>query len=205
MATMTSPADAAPDAAPDVRRRLVEEAARLLGEEGPSALTTRRLAAGARTSTMAVYTHFGGMPALVREVAAEGFRRLIAHVDRVEPTDDPVADLGRMAAEYRANARENPHLYAVMFGSASLGGYRPHDGDLEEGRAAFEQLVAGVRRAMQAGALRDDDPAQVAGQFWAALHGYTMLELAHMQHVVPDPEHQLLWPMLGHLLEAHRP
>ena len=34
--------------APDVRRRLVEEAARLLGEEGPSALTTRRLAAGGR-------------------------------------------------------------------------------------------------------------------------------------------------------------
>ena len=132
------------DAAPDVRRRLVEEAARLLGEEGPSALTARRLAAGAETSTMAVYTHFGGMPALVREVAAEGFRRLIAHVDEVEPTDDPVDDLRRMAVAYRANALENPHLYAVMFGSASLGGYRPHEGAPEEGAAAFDQLVAGV-------------------------------------------------------------
>ncbi|MFC5176451.1 TetR/AcrR family transcriptional regulator [Nocardioides taihuensis] len=192
------------DAATGVRRRLVEEAARLLGEEGPSALTTRRLAAGAETSTMAVYTHFGGMPALVREVAAEGFRRLIAHVDEVEPTDDPVDDLRRMAAAYRANALENPHLYAVMFGSASLGGFRPHEGDLDEGAAAFEQLVAGVRRAVEAGVLRAQDPADVAGQFWAALHGYTMLELAHMQHVVPDPEHHLLWPMLGHLLEAHR-
>jgi AcrR family transcriptional regulator len=196
--------DAAPDAAPDVRRRLVEEAARLLGEEGPAALTTRRLAAGAQTSTMAVYTHFGGMPALVREVAAEGFRRLIAHVDEVEATDDPVDDLRRSAVAYRANALENPHLYAVMFGSASLGGFRPHDGDLEEGRAAFDQLVERVRRAMDAGALRAGEPADVAGQFWAALHGYTMLELAHMQHVVPDPEHHLLWPMLGHLLEAHR-
>lgn len=192
------------DAAADVRRRLVEEAARLLGEEGPSALTTRRLAAGAHTSTMAVYTHFGGMPALVREVAAEGFRRLIAHVAEVEPTDDPVDDLRRMAAAYRANALENPHLYAVMFGSASLGGLRPHEGDLEEGAAAFEQLVAGVRRAMDAGGLRDGDAAAVAGQFWVGLHGYTMLELAHMQHVVPHPEQQLLWPVLGHLLDAHR-
>jgi hypothetical protein len=56
----------APGTGPDVRRRLLEEAARLLGEEGPAALTTRRLAREAGTSTMAVCTHFGGMPALVR-------------------------------------------------------------------------------------------------------------------------------------------
>ena len=67
----------------DVRARLIEEAARILGEEGPSALSARRLAAGAGTSTMAVYTHFGAMSAVVDEVATEGFRRLIAHVDAV--------------------------------------------------------------------------------------------------------------------------
>ena len=154
---------------------------------------------------MAVYTHFGGMPALVREVAAEGFRRLIARVAEVEPGDDPVDDLRRMAEAYRANALANRHLYAVMFGSASLGGYRLHEADLEVGAAAFQQLVDGVARAVDAGALRADDPAAVAGQFWAALHGYTMLELAGMQHVVADPEDRLLWPMLGHLLDAHRP
>ena len=194
----------APDA-PDVRRRLLEEAARLLGEEGPSALTTRRLAAGAGTSTMAVYTHFGGMPALVREVAAEGFARLVDRVGQVEATDDPVEDLLEMAAAYRANARDNPHLYAVMFGSASLGGYRLHDQELQVGDAAFAQLVAAIVRAMEAGALRRDDPAAVAGQFWSALHGFVMLELAGVSGVVEDPEHQLLWPMLKGLLAGLAP
>jgi AcrR family transcriptional regulator len=183
-----------PTAEADVRRRLLEAAARLLGEEGPAALSTRRLAAEAETSTMAVYTHFGGMPALVREVVVEGFARLQARVAEVETSDDPVDDLGRIAAAYRANALAHPHLYAVMFGSASLGGYRLHDDELDVGLAAFGQLVTATERR--------DDPAAVAGQLWCALHGYVMLELSGFHRVVDDPENELLVPMLRHLLSA---
>ncbi|MCD4523904.1 TetR/AcrR family transcriptional regulator [Nocardioides sp. cx-173] len=189
---------------PDVRRRLLEQAAQLLGEEGPAALTTRRLAREAGTSTMAVYTHFGGMPALVRAVVAEGFRRLVARVAEVEPTDDPLDDLRRAAVAYRQHALADPQMYAVMFGSASLGGYRLHDDELDIGLAAFGQLVDLVRRAMAGGRLREDDPAAVAGQFWSALHGYVMLELSGFHQVVEDPEAQLLWPMLAHLVEGLR-
>ncbi len=186
----------------ELRRRLIEEAARILGEEGPSALSVRRLAAGAGTSTMAVYTHFGAMSAVVDEVATEGFRRLIDHVDAVGVTDDTLADLQRMAGAYRDNALENPHLYGVMFGAIrvrALGGNGP---DVEVCDAAFAQLVAGVTRAMAAGALRDGDAAAVAAQFWSALHGYVMLELAGMDQVVEDPEHRVLWSMLANLLSA---
>jgi AcrR family transcriptional regulator len=190
---------------PDVRRRLVEEAARILGEEGPSALSVRRLAAGAGTSTMAVYTHFGAMSAVVDEVATEGFRRLIDHVDAVEVTDDPIDDLLRSAAAYRDNALENRHLYGVMFGAISVGGLGGDGADAEVSSAAFGQLVAGVRRAMSAGALRDGDAGAVAAQFWSALHGYVMLELAGMDQVVTDPEHTVLWTMLSNLLAALGP
>jgi AcrR family transcriptional regulator len=196
---------AAPTDQPDVRRRLLEEAARILGEEGPSALSVRRLAGGAGTSTMAVYTHFGAMSAVVDEVATEGFRRLIDHVDAVGATDDPLADLQRMAAAYRDNALENRHLYAVMFGAVSVRGLGGAGPDLEVCDAAFAQLVAGVARAMDAGALRAGDPAAVAAQFWSALHGYVMLELAGMDQVVVDPEHTVLWQMLGNLLTALAP
>jgi AcrR family transcriptional regulator len=190
---------------PDVRRRLVEEAARILGEEGPSALSVRRLAAGAGTSTMAVYTHFGAMSAVVDEVATEGFRRLIDHVDAVGITDDPVADLLRSAAAYRENALENRHLYGVMFGADSVGALGGAGADAEVSSAAFRQLVDGVRRAMAAGALRDGDAGAVAAQFWSALHGYVMLELAGMDQVVEDPEHSVLWSMLSNLLSALSP
>ncbi|MEJ7832397.1 MAG: TetR/AcrR family transcriptional regulator [Nocardioides sp.] len=187
---------------PDVRRRLLESAAVILGEEGPSALSTRRLARESGTSTMAVYTHFGGMPALVREIVAEGFGLLRARVASIEPSGDALEDLHRCAVAYRQHALEHPHIYAVMFGSASLGGFRLHDEELEVGLAAFGQLVAATERAMDSGQLRRDDPAAVAGQLWVALHGYVMLELSGYHAVVEDPENQLLWPMLTHLLEA---
>ncbi len=189
----------------DVRRRLLDAAARVLAEEGPGALTARRLTREVGTSTMAVYTHFGSMPALVRAVVADGFAQLQARVGAVPVTDDPLHDLTAAAAAYCAHAREHPPLYAVMFGSASLGGYRLTDDEKAVGLEAFGQLVAFVARAMDAGALRDDDPAAVAGQLWTALHGYLMLEQAGFHHVVPDPEVQLLRPLLAHLVAGLLP
>ncbi len=186
----------------DVRRRLVEVAADLLSEEGPAALSARRLARETETSTMAVYTHFGGMPALVRAVVAEGFARLYERVAEVEPSDDPLADLVAAGAAYRAYALAEPHLYLVMFGSASLGEYRLTQDELEVGLAAFGQLGALVERVMDAGVIRRADPAAVAGQFWAALHGYVMIEVSGLSHVVEDPESEILQPMLANLLRA---
>ena len=81
MTSPSAPSSETRDEPGDVRRRLLESAALLIDEDGPDALTARRLAKEAGTSTMAVYTHFGSMAGVVDEVATEGFRRLIAHVD----------------------------------------------------------------------------------------------------------------------------
>lgn len=202
MSTVSTESAASPV---ELRGRLLEEAARILGEEGPSALSARRLATAAGTSTMAVYTHFGSMAGVVDEVATEGFRRLIDHVDAVGASDDPLADLRRMAGAYRDNALENRHLFGVMFGAISLGGFHGRGADPEVSAAAFDQIVSGVERAMAAGVLREGDPRAVAAQFWSALHGYVMLELAGMDRVVDDSERAVLWPMLAHLLRALAP
>ena len=45
----------------------------------------------------------------------------------------------------------------------------------------------------------------MAGQLWGALHGYVMLELTGYHQVVDDPEHEVLWPMLGNILFAYLP
>jgi AcrR family transcriptional regulator len=189
----------------DPRDRLIEEAARILGEEGPSALSARRLATAAGTSTMAVYTHFGSMAGVVDEVATEGFRRLVEHVDAVGTSEDALGDLRRMAGAYRDNALENRHLYGVMFGAISVGGFHGRGPDREVAAAAFDQIASGIQRAMDVGVLLGGDSRAVAAQFWSALHGYVMLELAGMDRVVEDSEHTVLWPMLAHLLAALAP
>ena len=189
---------------PDTKQRLIEAAAQLLADEGPGALSTRRLAAEVGASTMAVYTHFGGLPELVRAVVREGFARLADHMAAVPVTDDPLLDLAALGEAYRANALDNPQLYAVMFGSASLGGYRLHDEELDEGRYTFDMLVAATQRTIEAGIFKPGDPEAVAGQLWAATHGYVMLELAgyFAADREPDAVDEVLNPMLAGIVTA---
>ena len=184
----------------DVRRRLVETAALLIDEDGPDALTARRVAKEAGTSTMAVYTYFGGMPALVRQIVTEGFTRLDEHQARIPHTDDPLDDLLQLALAYRENALANPHLYAVMFGATSLKGFTLTEADMEIGLNSFATLTDYVARAIEAGQLRQDEPARVAALMWTAMHGYVMLELAGL-HLPPDnPVEDVMRPLLTNLV-----
>lgn len=162
-----------------MRTRLLESAAELLAEEGPSALTTRRIAAEAGASTMAVYTHFGSLGDLVHAVVDEGFGRLARLFAAVPHTDDALADLAGLARAYVTNALENPHLYAVMFGSASLGAYRPRTtDDLAAGKYTFDRIVAVARRAIESGQLAPNDEWTIAAQLWSTVHGVIMLHTA---------------------------
>jgi AcrR family transcriptional regulator len=75
-----------------VREQLVEGGIRVLERDGLQALSVRNLAAEAGTSTMAVYTHFGGMTGVIDAIAGESFARFTLALTEVAKTDDPVAD-----------------------------------------------------------------------------------------------------------------
>lgn len=162
---------------PEVRELLMEQAARLLAEHGPLALTTRRLAKQLGVSTTAVYTHFAGMDDLVRAMVHAGFRRLDVLMRAVGESDDPVTDVAALGMAYRRNALENPYLYSVMFGGATLGGFALTDDDRQHGRYTLLVVVEAVARCMAAGRFRDGDEQLVAHQMWIALHGLVTLEL----------------------------
>jgi AcrR family transcriptional regulator len=172
-----------------VRLTLVDIAARLLADEGPKALSTRRVAAEANTSTMAVYTHFGGMEELVRSMVHEGFARLHALMSRVRHTDDPVADVLTLGRAYRHNGLTNPHLYTVMLGGSSLGGFALTDDDRQHGRYTLAVLIDAVGRAMEAGRFRPAPAELVGTQLWSALHGLVTLELGGYLLGPADPDH----------------
>lgn len=176
-----------PAGRPDQRTRLVNAAIELLASSGPEALQARKVAAGIGASTMAVYTHFGDMAALIDAVAREGFTRLSTSLGEVPHTADPVTDLFRLGLAYRRTALGNPNLYALTFGLSAPGGRRAASADmtggrtsteLPEGHNAFTHLVNCTDRAMAAGRFRPGDPTLAAAQLWSALHGYLTLEIA---------------------------
>lgn len=169
--------------AEEPRQRLVAEAIRLLESGGPEALQARRVASAVNASTMAVYTHFGGMGQLIEAVAREGLARLGAALATVPRTPDGLEDIFEIAWVYRAFAIENPQLFRVMYGVTEPGGYTlgGMDGErlmLPESLHALEYLSGAVRRAIESGSGSANGVDTAAMQIWCAGHGYVLAELA---------------------------
>ncbi|MGV8875341.1 MAG: TetR/AcrR family transcriptional regulator [Rhodococcus sp. (in: high G+C Gram-positive bacteria)] len=171
----------------DSRARLTAAGLGLLEREGLAALTVRKLASEVGTSTMAVYTHFGGMPGVVDSIVVEAFARFARALTSNPRTDDAVADFFLLGIEYRRFALEYPQRYKVMFGIASPGSTAEFRTDITatgsatnrpEFEPAFGALRDGVRRMITARRIRDDDELAVAGRLWTLSHGSVLLEMA---------------------------
>jgi AcrR family transcriptional regulator len=173
------------DAVPE---RVVQATIRLLAEQGPSAIKARTVASASGLSTMAVYHHFGGIAELIRAVVDHGFTELGKAFAQVPVTEDPLADLFAMALTTRRVARENPHLYDLMFGlSTRRATYRPlPDSDVRfSGRSpafqgAYLHLSEACARLMSSGRVRQQEPEALAAQHFVEFD---------------DPVAQVLQPM----------
>ena len=172
-----------PGATDDRRRRVLEVAARALAEEGPHALSLRRIAAESGGSTQIVYTLFGGKPGLADALYAEGFRRLgaamAAALDAAPPPGDPerLIALGR---GYRAFALDEPAFFSVMFGRA-IPGFTPARATRGVGRSAtLGRVVEAAQQCLDAGTLVGADAEELARTCWVTTHGLASLEVNGM-------------------------
>ena len=172
------------EASLSTRDRLVAAALAVLERDGPAAIQARTVAGEIGASTMAVYTHFGGMPALIEAVLREGLARFAEHTRGVPHTADPVADLLAGGLAYGEFAMQNPQLYQLLFGLTDLGGVDNlwTDGatpwDLAEGVDALSVLVAAVERVIEAGRIRPQEPTPAATQILSATHGFVLLAMS---------------------------
>lgn len=141
----------------------------MLSKEGAAALSLRRLATDVGTSTTAVYSLFGGKPALVRALFAEAFHRFGGELRAVPRTGDPLEDLVQAGLAYRRAALADPHLYPMMFGA----GLSP---DERTGQEEITSLLAGLVGAASPGAAGHTETVGIA--YWGLMHGLISLELS---------------------------
>jgi AcrR family transcriptional regulator len=192
--------DPTPDGVPE---RVIQATIRLLAEEGPSAIKARAVASASGLSTMAVYHHFGGIAELIRAVVDQGFKELDRAFSRVPVTEDPLADLVVLALTCRRVARENPHLYDLMFGlSTRRATYRPlPDADVRLSgrssafRGAYVHITDACERLICSGRVRQQEPEPLAAQLWSFVHGFITLELAEHFVEFDDAVAQVLLPL----------
>ncbi|MDA3629652.1 TetR/AcrR family transcriptional regulator [Saccharopolyspora oryzae] len=160
-----------------LRRTLIELAATVVFESGVKALSLRRLATDAGTSTTAIYSLFGNKAGLLDSVYRDAAKQFAARLALVDTTDDPAADVVKLGLAYREHALANPHLYAVMFSDRFV------ELDLsaeqkDAGAETFEPLVEAVRRAQASGQFAPAPTEHIALSCWAMAHGLVSLELS---------------------------
>ncbi|MGC4934478.1 TetR/AcrR family transcriptional regulator [Gordonia sp. DT30] len=156
--------------------QLLAVAGDLLARYGPSALTARRIAKAAGTSTMVIYSRFGATGALHAALRSDGFAHLgMLTASATAGIDDPVMALASASVAYLDFGVAQPHRYRFLF-------VEPARGD-EPGRAAFTSLRALIDGCVAAGRFHPDDPDEQkivtiwAAQVWALQHGVTSLVL----------------------------
>jgi AcrR family transcriptional regulator len=185
-----------------VQERLIHATIRLLAEQGPSAIKARTVASAAGLSTMVVYHHFGGIPELTSAVIDYGFKKLADAFSRLPATEDPITDLALQALTCRRVARENPHLYDLMFGLSTRATYRPlRDTDVRFSgrssafRAAYAHVAKACERLVSSGRVNEQEAEGIAAQLWSFVHGFITLELAETFVGFDDPVGQVLLPL----------
>jgi AcrR family transcriptional regulator len=164
----------------NLRKTLLDAAVALIGEVGPRAFTLREVARRAGVSHNAPYRHFAGKDELLAGVAAEGFERLAAAMQRsMAPATSPRERLVLCGCGYVDFALHWPHHLLVMFDQPLASGTSCEPRNLEEqqriGEDAFRVLLDCIVDAQQSGDLPAGDPRPLAWTAWSLVHGIAKL------------------------------
>jgi AcrR family transcriptional regulator len=139
---------------------IVAAARELLEEEGPDALSMRRLAERLGIRAPSIYKHLPDKQALEAALISAGFEEAAARFEEaVRGADEALPALG---AAYRTFAHDHPHLYRLMT-ERPLPRERLTPGVEERAAAPLAAAVGG-----------DEDLARAV---WAFAHGMVILEL----------------------------
>ena len=161
----------------------------LLEQEGPEALTMRRLAERVGIRAPSLYKHLPDKAALEAAIIATGLEEAAATFEQAVNGSGTGTETGAgggdgngsgralaaLAAAYRRFALEHPHLYRLM----------------NTGPLPREQLPPGLEDRAAAPLLRAAGSRARARAVWAFAHGMVMLELD--QRFPPDADLDDAW------------
>jgi AcrR family transcriptional regulator len=152
------------------REGIVNAALTFLDREGWDALTINALAAQLGTKGPSLYNHVDSLEDLRRNVRMRVIGDIIGMLNTVgsgRTRDDAVLV---MAGAYRSYAHHHPGRYSA-FTRMPLGGDDPEY--TAATRAAAEPVIA----VLASYGLAGEDAFYAALEFWAALHGFVLLEM----------------------------
>lgn len=184
------------------RERICQAAARLFVEEGPAAVSMRRIAAELGCGTMTPYRYFASKEQIITAVRTRGLHRFSEALERALDTPGDGRTRSRAVRDaYIAFARRDTATYRLMFEFPET---RRDDPAYRDAQARMWRTIAAHVEVLVAEGVVQADAPILGHQIWAALHGAVMLEIAGL---LPDgfDAASLHTRTAGTLFDAARP
>ena len=166
--------------------RIAEKARAILLNDGPEAVTMRRVAQAAGITAMALYRHYPDRAGLLNALADAGFDDLTARLAQVPRSRSVEKHLLRILDVYLDFAFEQPRLFELMFLTRRPGARR-FPADFKSRQSPTANFAAAViADGMKSGHFRRDDPWEITFETGALLNGMVMLYFGERLNMQPD-------------------
>jgi AcrR family transcriptional regulator len=155
--------------------RIARVALAILEEEGPEAVSMRRVASAVGITPMAIYHHFPDREALLNTVTDREFAKLLSHI-QAHPLNGSLENRVIAVMEgYVDYSFKQPRVFDYVF-SRVRSDARKYPQDFRARRSPTLNPIADMLAGeMEKGLLKQDDVWEVAFALWAHVHGYVML------------------------------
>src|SRR5947209_6813667 len=167
------------------KANVVEEAAKLVDEEGLEQLSLGRLAERLGVRTPSLYNHVAGLPGLKRDLALYCLRDLLDRILRTTIGKSHAEAIFAFANVYRTYARETPGRYSLTLQAPELGD--------QELQAAAQQLVDVLRAVLAPYKLSDEEAIHAIRSLRSIVHGFSSLEVAGGFRMPVDLDASFQW------------
>jgi AcrR family transcriptional regulator len=155
--------------------RIAVAALQILEEEGPEAVSMRRIAQVVGITPMAIYHHFDSREALLDRITDREFAKFLGLIEAVPARGSLETRLIRLMEAYVDYALARPRIFDYVFAQPRPNARRYPDDFRARKSPTLNPVADGVAAAMRAGVLKQDDVWEVALELWAHTHGYVAL------------------------------
>jgi len=159
-----------------LKEQVVDEAFKLIEEQGLDKLSLRDIARRLGVSHQAPYRHFPSRDHILAAVISKCFETFAEHLEARASREDAFQDLGQMGVAYLEFATQFPLHYRLMFNSA-LPDFNDHPDMLDKAQHAFSLLHNRIdtMKVSEAGPPMKDAARHDAMFIWSTLHGFASL------------------------------